>query len=263
MSSEQNYNDLLKENKRLSNENKKNKERGNKRNNDLDKFNSLIDQAAEAITCDANCQKQKKTDELKQKYITAQSNLARGPQQVETARKNYVIYNKGEPVYNQLVETELTKKATMISTFFENNFNEESKNVLSDVKTYSGLLSNLKNVFELYLKYKQENVELTKKLKEETNDILTNERKTYYQEQGIDNLKFYYYYFLLIVYVICVILFGVFNFIYPSQMSGKIRAAILVILLILPFISTWILGKLVMMIYGIYGLLPTNVHKTL
>jgi hypothetical protein len=261
MSCEENYNDLLKENENLSNENKRNRRNG--RSGRLGRFNSLIDQAAEAITCDANCQKQKKTDELKQKYINAQSNLARGPQQVETARKNYVVYNKGEPAYNQLVEMELTKKATMIATFFENNFNEESKNVLYDVKTYSGLLSNLKNVFELYLKYKQENDKLTKKLKEETNDILTNERKTYYQDQGIDNLKFYYYYFLLIVYIICVILFGVFNFIYPSQMSGKIRAVILIILLILPFISTWILGKLVMMIYSIYGLLPTNIHKTL
>ena len=63
MSCEENYNDLLKENENLSNENKRNKR--NKRNNHLDKFNSLIDQAAEAITCDANCQKQKKTDELK------------------------------------------------------------------------------------------------------------------------------------------------------------------------------------------------------
>jgi hypothetical protein len=259
MSCEENYNDLLKENENLSNENKRN--RRNKRSNHLDRFNSLIDQAAEAITCDANCQKQKKTDELKQKYINAQSNLARGPQQVETARKNYVVYNKGEPAYNQLVEIELTKKATMIATFFENNFNEESKNVLYDVKTYSGLLSNLKNVFELYLKYKQENDKLTKKLKEETNDILTNERKTYYQDQGIDNLKFYYYYFLLIVYVICVILFGVFNFIYPSQMSGKIRAVILIILLILPFISTWILGKIVTIIYDVYNWLPKNAHK--
>jgi len=254
------YNDLLKENKKLSEENKRNKE--NKRNN-LDKFNSLIEQATEAIICDANCQKQKKKDILKQKYINAQSNLARGPLLLETARKNYIVYNKGELVYNELIETELTKKATMIATFYQENFNEESKNVLSNVKIYSGLLSNLKNVFELYLKYKEENVQLTKKLKEETNDILTNERKTYYQDQGIDNLKFYYYYFLLIVYVICVILFGVFNFIYPSQMSGKIRAVILIILLILPFISTWILGKIVMIIYFIYGLLPTNIHKTL
>jgi hypothetical protein len=57
MSCEENYNDLLKENEKLSNENKRNKR--NNRSNHLDKFNSLIDQAAEAITCDANCQKQK------------------------------------------------------------------------------------------------------------------------------------------------------------------------------------------------------------
>ena len=37
---------------------------------------------------------------------------------------------------------------------------------------------------------------LTKKLKDESNDILTNERKTSYQDQGIDNLKFYYDIFL-------------------------------------------------------------------
>jgi hypothetical protein len=158
---------------------------------------------------------------------------------------------------------ELRKKATMIAKIYEENFNEQSQNILSDVKIYSGLLSNLKNVAELYLKYKQENVELAKNLKDEVNDILTNERKTYYQDQGIDNLKFYYYYFLFITYIVCVILFGVFNFIYPSQMSGKIRAAILVMLIILPFISTWILGKIVMFFYNIYGLLPKNVHKSL
>jgi hypothetical protein len=261
MSCEQNYNDLLKENERLSDENKRN--RGNKRNNDLDKFNSLIDQASQALSCDAKCQKQKKVQELKQKYLNAQSNLARGPERIEMARKNFVIYNKGEPVYNELLEMELRKKATMIAKIYEENFNEQSQNILSDVKIYSGLLSNLKNVAELYLKYKQENVELAKNLKDEVNDILTNERKTYYQDQGIDNLKFYYYYFLFITYIVCVILFGVFNFIYPSQMSGKIRAAILVMLIILPFISTWILGKIVMFFYNIYGLLPKNVHKSL
>jgi hypothetical protein len=263
MSCEKNYNDLLKENKKLSEENKKNKTRGNNRNNDLDKFNSLIDQAAQSISCDAKCQKQKKRDELKQKYVNAQSNLARGPGKLEFARKNYVIYNKGEPAYNQLIETELIKKAAMISTFYQDNFTEESYNILSDTNIYSGLLNNLTNVFDLYLKYTQENAALTKKLKDESNDILTNERKTYYQDQGIDNLKFYYYYFLLTIYIICVILFSIFNFIYPSQFSVKIRIGILVMLLLLPFISTWILAKIILFIYTIYEILPTNTHKTI
>ena len=229
----------------------------------LDKFNSMIDEATEAIMCDSSCQKNKQADQLEQKYLDAQTNLARAPDNVYTTRKNYVLYNDGQEVYDELIDSELTKKAKLITKFYEDNFNDEANNVLSSIKTYDGLLVNVKNVFDLFLKYKKENVELTKKIKEETNDILTNERKTYYQDQGIDNLKFYYFYFLVTIYVICVLAFGIFNFIYPSQMSFIKRLVIFILFIILPFLSTWILAKIVMIIYSIYGLLPKNVHKTL
>jgi len=229
----------------------------------LDKFNSMIDQATEAIMCDSSCQKNKQAVQLEQKYLDAQTNLATGPDNVYTTRKNYVVYNDGQEVYDELIESELKKKAELITNFYEKNFNDEAKTILSSIKTYDGLLMNVKNVFDLFLKYKKENVELTKKIKEETNDILTNERKTYYQDQGIDNLKFYYFYFLVTIYVICVLAFGIFNFIYPSQMSFIKRMVIFILFIILPFISTWILGKLIWIIYSIYGLLPKNLHKTL
>jgi len=261
MSCEKNYNDLLKENKKLSEENKKNKTRGNNRNNDLDKFNSLIDQAAQSISCDAKCQKQKKRDELKQKYVNAQSNLARGPGKLELARKNYVIYNKGEPAYNQLIETELTKKAAMISTFYQDNFTEESYNILSDTNIYSGLLNNLTNVFDLYLKYTQENAILTKKLKDESNDILTNERKTYYEDQQIASLNAYYHYILWIIYIVVVLCLVVFSLIYPSQTSFNVKIILVIIFAILPFVSTWILGKIIFIVYWLFGLLPKNVYN--
>jgi hypothetical protein len=229
----------------------------------LDKFNSMIDEATEAIMCDSSCQKKKQNDQLKQKYLDAQTNLARAPDNVYTSRKNYIVYSEGPQVYDELIDSELTKKAKLITNFYEDNFNDDANNVLSSIKTYAGLLVNVKNVFDLFLKYKKENVELTKKIKEETNDILTNERKTYYQDQGIDNLKFYYFYFLVTIYVICVLAFGIFNFIYPSQMSFIKRMVIFILFVILPFLSTWILAKIVMIIYSIYGLLPKNVHKTL
>lgn len=265
MSCQENYNKLLKENKKLTDENKKNKynKKGNKRNNDLDKFNSMIDQATQAVTCDSNCQKKKTINELKQKYLNAQTNLASAPSQVVTAKKNYVIYSQGQSIYDDQIDKDLTKKAKELASFYAENFNKESQNVLTDTQTYSGLLANLRNVFDLYVKYKKENVELQKKIKEESNDILTNERKTYYQDEGIENLKFVYYYFLLSIYVICLILFAIFNFVYPSQINWKIRLAVFIVLLLLPFVSTWILSKLIMIIYNIYDMLPKNVHKTL
>jgi hypothetical protein len=240
---------------------KKNKK--NKKNNDLDKFNTMIDQATQAMTCDSNCQKQRTTNDLKQKYLNAQTNLASAPSQVSTAKKNYVIYSQGQSIYDDQVDKELTTKAKELASFYAENFNKESQSVLTDTQTYSGLLVNLRNVFDLYEKYKKENEELQEKIKEESNDILTNERKTYYQDEGIENLKFVYYYFLLSIYVICLILFAIFNFVYPSQFTWKIRVVMFIILLLLPFVSTWILGKLIMIIYNIYHVLPTNVHKTL
>ena len=240
---------------------KKNKK--NKKNNDLDKFNTMIDQATQAITCDSNCQKQRTKDDLKQKYLNAQTNLATAPNQFENAKKNYVIYSQGQTSYDDQVDKQLTTKAKELASFYAENFNKESQNVLTDTQTYSGLLVNLRNVFDLYEKYKKENEELHEKIKEESNDILTNERKTYYQDEGIENLKFVYYYFLLSIYVICLILFAIFNFVYPSHFTWKIRVVIFIVVLLLPFVSTWILGKLIMIVYNIYHVLPTNVHKTL
>ena len=237
--------------------------KANNNSNNLDKFNSLIDQATQAITCDSNCQKQKSIDDLKQKYLNAQTNLASAPNQVEITKKNYVIYTQGQSSYDDQVDDELTKKAKKLTSFYSENFNKESQNVYTDIQTYSGLLANLRNVFDLYVKYKEENLELQKKIKEESNDILTNERKTYYQDEGIENLEFYYYYFLIIIYVICILLFAIFNFIYPSQFTWKYRVVIFIILLLLPFVSTYILSKIVMIIYNLYGILPKNVHKTL
>ena len=102
----------------------------------LDKFNSMIDEATQAIMCDSSCQKNKQADQLEQKYLDAQSNLATGPDNVYTTRKNYVVYNDGQEVYDELIESELTKKAELITKFYEDNFNDEANNVLSSIKTY-------------------------------------------------------------------------------------------------------------------------------
>jgi hypothetical protein len=125
------------------------------------------------------------------------------------------------------------------------------------------LLINLINVFDLYLKYKKDNTEMLKQLKDETNDILTNDRKTYYQDQGIDNLNLYYHYFFLLIYIIVVLCYLVYNFMYTSQLSILVRGIIFVLMILLPFFSTWILEKIVAVIYDVYNWLPKNMHKQL
>ena len=260
MSCQQNYNKLLQQNKTLSkqiNETKKN----NNINNNLDKFNSMIDKATVAISCDSECQRQQKDEELQQAYLNAQINLATAPNNVYVSRQNYVVFDQGQPAYDELIDSELLQQAQKLTSYYQNNFTNESQNIIFNINTYSGLLINLKNIFDLFLKYKEENIKLFKQLKDETNDVLTNDRKTYYQDQGIDNLKFYYHYFFLLIYIITVLAYIIYNFMYPSQISILLRVLFLALMVLLPFISTWILGKIISIIYDIYNWLPKNAHR--
>ena len=232
-------------------------------NYNLDKFNSMIDQATQAISCGPDCQNQQTSEKLKQTYLNAETNLATAPNNVYVSRKNYIVYDEGQPAYDELINTELSQQAQSLSSYYQTSFNSECQNINFNIETYSGLLINLKNVFDLYFKYKKDNTKMFKQLKDEANDILTNDRKTYYQDQGIDNLKFYYHYFFLLIYIIVVLCYLVYNFMYTSQLSILVRGIIFVLMILLPFFSTWILEKIVAFIYGVYNWLPKNMHKQL
>jgi hypothetical protein len=230
-------------------------------NFDLNKFNSFLNSAAETIACGPKCQKQKKADQLKDNYLKAESNLTLAEPQFQIAKQNYYTYVSGQSGYNDMIEDEYTQKADMIAQTFKENYDEEITKIKSELTTYNGLAINFSNVVDLYKNYKKENVLLFKKLKDESNDVLTNERKTYYEDQQNDVLNLYYYYFLVVIYCIVVISFLIFSLIYPSSVDWKIRLFLGLLFIILPFISTLIFGKIIQIIYWLYSLLPKNVYK--
>jgi hypothetical protein len=228
---------------------------------DINKMNSLFSQLQSMITCDGPCQEKKEAEKLKQKMLDAQTNIISAPNQLQVAQKNYVTFIAGESAYNEVYEQQLKEKADKITQQYSGKYDEITQKIKTQVETYQGIFLNFKNVTDLYLKYKEENAELVKSLKNTTNDILTNERKTFYQDQQVDVLKFYYYYIILFIYCICVFCFVVFSFIYPSSTDWKIRFAYFIGLLLLPFVSTWFLGLFIYIIYLFYDLIPKNVYK--
>ena len=229
---------------------------------DFNNFNSFLSQASKTIACDSECQKQKKTEELKKTFLNSRVNLDSAENQFQVSQKNYVTFTQGQPAYDSLIDQQLTEKVQTISSDFQEKFNDEYDSIETSIESYSGLYINLQNVYDLYTYYKNNNDELYKSLKNETSDTLTNERKTYYQDQGIDNLKFWYYYVLLTIYVIFVISFAILSFIYPSQINWKYRLVIFFGLGVLPFISTYLLDLLLVLLNYLYSLMPKNVHLT-
>ena len=228
---------------------------------DLNKFNSFLDSAAQTIACGSDCQREKKSDELKNKYLTAESNLSLAEPQYQIAKQNYYTFISGQSGYDEMMESEYSKKAEMIGQKFKESYNEEISKIKTQLDSYNGLFINLRNVMDLYKQYKKENIALFKQLKDDANDILTNERKTYYEEQQIESLNGYYRYILWIIYIIVVICFAIFSLMYPSQTSLFVKLLLLAAFIVLPFVSTWVLGSIIKLVYWLFTFLPKNVYK--
>jgi hypothetical protein len=224
-----------------------------------DHFNNLLEQARLAVTCDSECQHRKKSQELKDKYLAAKAHLSSGPTDVSVAEKKYVMFTQGQSGYNKHVSNTLHAKSEKVSELFLKKFNKDTKNISSGVSTYHSLFINYTNVLDLYKKYKSENIILEKHVKNESSDILTNERKTFYEDQGINTLDLYYY-IMTIVYIITIVGFGISIIFAPSAFSLKAKCGILVGLIILPFISSRIVNLIVRGAHKIYDTMPKNIH---
>jgi len=226
-----------------------------------EKMNSLLNQLQDVLMCGPECQKSKEAVRLKEQLDEARVNVQSAPSKVQGALKNFVVFTQGESAYNNLQETQFRKKAQSIADKYEAKFQEHEKIINFSLNRIAGILINFKNIVDLYLTYKRENAELMHELKKTTNDVLTNERKTYYQDQQVEALNFYYYYFILTIYIICVICFGAFSLIFSSPSSVTMRIAVFICLILLPFVGTWVLGFIIYVVYEFYNLLPKNVYK--
>jgi hypothetical protein len=228
---------------------------------DLSKFNALIAEASDAITCNSDCQKEREAERLKQSYLDAETNVASSDAELSNALQEYVVYTQGSSAYTDMIEAKLQDEAEVIADTFSDNFNADVEKIQTQIDSLDTVVTSYDYAVELLNKYLIENKELFNELKDDSNDVLTNERKTYYENQQIDNLKFYYLYFLIGIYVICVVCFVIFCFIYPSQMSGVAKLLTVGAFIALPFLSTWILGMVIFLANKAYNVLPKNVYK--
>jgi len=162
---------------------------------------------------------------------------------------------------NEMMEPQYREEAEDLAEKHKKSYNTEVSKINTLLDTYKKLLVNYKNIEELYNKYKKENSLLFNQLKNHTNDILTNERQTYYEDQEIETLNGFYFYILWIIYIIVVICFAIFSLMYPSQISFIIRILLLCVFIVLPFVSTWILGKIIQLVYWLFSFVPKNVYK--
>ena len=232
-------------------------------------INALLEKSTESLLCGPTCQKIKKKKALEQKYLDAQTNLQTAPIDFQEARKEYYVYAKGEPAYNHLIESELKQKADSIGKLIHEKFKEEIKQAALLNTYYNSDLINSKNTIELYKNYFGKNLETEKLIMTSHGDVLTNDRKTYYETQELENLQgwqnvFFFFYWALAI----VILVFLYIPILKNENFSILKKIIMIPILAIPFIAypifiPAIVGFFVGLVRKLRSYLPKNVYNDL
>lgn len=170
------------------------------------KINDLLQLASEYITCDEKCQENKKSQELYDKYLNSQKILKTAPEKLEKNKKNYYIYTYGPEYYEDMKKKELSENASEIISKISDEFNSQIENslMMNEILKTTNPDEHYSDEYPIIQK------ELNYQLNKKTNDMLVNNRETYYDQQSIERLEswnkfwsFIYYFIILVFMILC------------------------------------------------------------
>jgi hypothetical protein len=227
-----------------------------------EKLNALLEQSANAITCGPDCQKEKIKEELKKRYQDAETNLQTAPIQLENTKKNYYVFTEGRPFYDEMLEKELKKKAEIMGKMLTDNFRDEIINAKTMNAYYNTELINSDHTKELYAVYLEKNKVIQDAIKNHHADVLTNDRKTYYETEALEELKnwhtfFWYFYYLFVMPIFT------FALIAKSSLHFVVRIIIEMLALAYPYYIDFIARSIYGFYYSLWKKLPKNVYNDL
>jgi hypothetical protein len=137
--------------------------------------------------------------------------------------------------------------------------NPEQTDALNE---YQNNLTNFENLKDTYTLYNNDNTALMAKMDSNDSNIVTNYRKTYYEQQGISNLDFYYD---VLFYIYTFVFFAIIISLFTSQsyFSVTTNLMILAILILYPYFSTMIFYYIMELFSQVNDLIPTDIYSKL
>jgi len=215
-----------------------------------------------ALTCGPTCQRENKINELRQKYLDAQTNKLIAPQHVVDAEKEYYTFAEGTAAYDAIRTKELQAEADKLGSLMQENFIEEIYNIELLIKMYNIMLIDADNTLELYNDYEESIEDLNDEITGQKTTVVTNDRKTYYESQEIINVKFWQRIMLFIYYLLVVVFFlGI--FLANSSYGFFKKLGIFLLLAFYPFYAGFVAKGVMWIITLITDLLPKNIYKTI
>ena len=227
----------------------------------INDFNKLLQEASNSIMCGPECQQNKEKSKLYQNYLDAKTTMINAPQMVDETAKKYYMYSEGPIGYNNYINQNLEQKLSIINKEITAKFKDNLNKAISNLELYKGISVNYAYVLELYEYYLKDNKKLETKYKNKTADTLTNDRKTYYENQGIESLNYYYKFLLFIYFVVSFFLFWL---LYLNIGLSRLKRTIIVLCVILyPICAIPMIHLILLFYHKLITLLPKNIYNNL
>ena len=226
-----------------------------------DSLKTIVNKATTTLTTN----KTKNTNyisELKAAYDKAKYDLSIAPSNVKTTKKAYIVAKDGELEYEQITKQE----AYQIAEKELLKLIEEYFNLLEMVYTQAEALEiaeeGIGYMDDILLQTISNNAVSEEYIEKSLNDILTNDRKSYYEQDKYDNLKswnriwFWSYLFLWVIFSLS--LFLTTN--EYSQLSIISKVGLILSFIIYLFIAKYIVLMIISFIVFCVTLFPKNVY---
>jgi hypothetical protein len=219
--------------------------------------NNLLQKQNQMLACDAQCEHDKKLAKLRDVYDNKEDNLQTAPMQMEVARKNYLEFKYGADDYVTKASVALKEEADKVIADMTQIWNQEKDMITTLISDYNTMLSTHADMEHYRDRISASVDRLDKNFVAKQNDTTTNDRKAFYQNQGVDNLR-YWFYFLRWAYAAIVLTYIIGVFSLPTTKSSSMKYGMLVLLVAFPFVIAVIAVASFAMIRTIASKLPYN-----
>jgi hypothetical protein len=225
------------------------------------KINGLISMVKDRLLCDSACQKQQTANKLKKIWDDSENNLKTAPTQVEIAEKNYYVYDKGYPKYQDLLFDRYSKTAEEMKSASIEKHKEYVNQVDLRIKIYDTGRTYLTRMYELLELKLEENKKLKNDIDHFIGTVQTNERKVDYSTiettwiSRIRTFELFIYYTLIVIYFLTSDFFAV------ERYKSKKTWFLIVLYLVFPYFLNWIVIQLYYLKKYIIHLFTTRPYK--
>jgi len=193
----------------------------NDQNFDLNALVENLNQLAADVSCTGDCQTAKVRNMLKEAYEAALLNFTEAPLRLQTAERDYIVYDQGPQAYYDL----LLKRQTLSADEFKKQVSAEHAADLQRVQDeLAQLETNMQAVQTLYnntLQAAQDYVKMQSTKQHLQSSLNTNGRKVFYETRELERQMSYTYMIWVLYYglIVLYIIFG--NFFATNQYANK------------------------------------------